>query len=294
NPDQALAHGFGWTAALEHPRRWGGVVDLPMDALDRSAARWLVGVLAGVGEEDQLAIRSTGVLARRVVPAPAGDRPADRTWTPRGTTLITGATGTLGPHVARWVAERGAEHVVLVSRRGPEAPGADELVADLASLGTTATLVACDLTDRDAVAELLAGIKAEGHTIRTVLHTAAFIELWPIAETPPDAFADVLAAKVTGARHLDELLADEPLDAFVLFSSTAGMWGSGDHAAYVAGNAYLAALAENRRARGLPGTAINWGIWADDRDSGRVDAEQILRSGLRFMAPGLALAALGR
>ncbi|MGH3880757.1 MAG: type I polyketide synthase, partial [Actinophytocola sp.] len=293
NPDQAMAHGFGWTAALEHPERWGGVVDLPTDPLDKYAARWLAGVLAGVGEEDQLAIRSTGVLTRRVVPAPAGDRPAD-TWTPRGTTLITGATGTLGPHVARWVAERGAEHVVLVSRRGPDAPGAAELVADLAALGTTATLVACDLTDRDAVAELLAGVKAEGHTIRTVLHAAAFIELRPIAETPVDAFADVLAAKVTGARHLDELLADEPLDAFVLFSSTAGMWGSGNHAAYVAGNAYLAALAENRRARGLPGTAINWGIWADDRDSGRVDAEQILRSGLRFMDPDLALAALGR
>ncbi len=291
NPVQAQVMGLCWTVALERPARWGGVIDLP-ETVDAAAARRLAGLVGGVRDEDQLAIRASGVLARRVVRAGATGR--RRAWIPRDTTLITGGTGTLGKHVARWIAARGGEHVVLTNRRGTAAPGAAELVAELAELGTEATVVACDVADRDALASLLAQLKADGHTIRTVLHTAALIELRQLADTDLDGVARVIDAKVNGARNLDELLDSDELDAFVLFSSIAGMWGSGSHAAYVAGNAYLGALAEHRRSRGLPATAISWGIWADDRESGRVDPDQILRSGLRFMAPDLALAALGR
>ncbi|MGW2195479.1 type I polyketide synthase, partial [Streptosporangium sp. NPDC001682] len=290
NPVQAQVHGVGWTAALEHPRRWGGLVDLP-GTLDQRAARRLASVLAGGSGEDQLAIRPSGLFTRRVVPAPvsAADREPARRWTPRGTTLVTGGTGTLAPHLARWLAAEGAEQVVLTSRRGMDAPGAAELLAELAELGTTATMAACDVSDRDSVAGLLARLRAEGHVVRTVVHAAASIELHTLQDTTIEAFAEVVRAKVVGARHLDELLDADELDAFVLFSSTAGMWGSGRHAAYVAGNAFLGALAENRRARGLPATSISWGIWSDDRDLGRVDPEQIRRSGLVFMEPDLAL-----
>ncbi|MEU7183555.1 type I polyketide synthase, partial [Streptomyces celluloflavus] len=293
NPDQAQVLGVGWTAALEHPQRVGGVVDLPV-VVDRRAGQRLAAVLAGAGGEDQLAVRGSGVFARRIVRAAAEERRPAGTWTPRGTTLITGGTGTLARHVARWLAGQGAERLVLVSRRGPQAPGASELVAELAESGTEATVVGCDVADRDAVAALLVGLKADGHTLRNVVHTAAVIELQTLAETGLDEFARVVDAKVAGARHLDELLADDALDSFVLFSSTAGMWGSGRHAAYVAGNAFLGALADNRRARGLTGTALSWGIWADDLQLGRVDPQQIRRSGLEFMDPELALAGLRR
>ncbi|MGW5950496.1 SDR family NAD(P)-dependent oxidoreductase, partial [Streptomyces celluloflavus] len=293
NPGQAQVLGVGWTAALEHPQRVGGVVDLPV-VVDRRAGQRLAAVLAGAGGEDQLAVRASGVFARRIVRAAAEERRPAGTWTPRGTTLITGGTGTLARHVARWLAGQGAERLVLVSRRGPQAPGASELVAELTESGTEATVVGCDVADRDAVAALLAGLKADGHTLRNVVHTAAVIELQTLAETGLDEFARVVDAKVAGARHLDELLADDALDSFVLFSSTAGMWGSGRHAAYVAGNAFLGALADNRRARGLTGTALSWGIWADDLQLGRVDPQQIRRSGLEFMDPELALAGLRR
>ncbi|MFD9634909.1 type I polyketide synthase, partial [Streptomyces violascens] len=199
--------------------------------------------------------------------------------------------GTLAPHLARWLAQQGAEHVVLTSRRGPAAPGSDELVRELAELGCEADVVACDLTDRDAVAQMLTALTAEGRTVRTVVHTAVTIELATLDETTLDDFAKVMDAKVNGARHLDELLGDD-LDAFVLYSSTAGMWGSGAHAAYVAGNAHLNALAEHRRARGARATAVSWGIWADDLKLGRVDPGQIRRSGLVFMDPELALTGL--
>ncbi|WP_199579522.1 type I polyketide synthase, partial [Streptomyces sp. CRB46] len=214
------------------------------------------------------------------------------TWSPRGTVLVTGGTGTLGPHLARWLADQGARDLVLTSRRGADAAGAAELVAELAERGCTVTVAACDVRDRDAVAALLDRLAAEGRTVRSVFHTAAVIELQTIEETSLDAFAKVVHAKTAGAAHLDELLDDDQLDAFVLYSSTAGMWGSGRHAAYVAANAHLNALAEHRRARGAHGTAISWGIWADDMKLGRVDPGQIRRSGLEFMDPRLALTAL--
>ncbi|NBH10551.1 type I polyketide synthase, partial [Amycolatopsis sp. SID8362] len=163
---------------------------------------------------------------------------------------------------------------------------------ELSALGAVAEVVSCDVADRAAVAGLLAGLAADGHTVRSVFHTAAHIALEPLGETDLTRFAEVVRAKVAGAAHLDELLDDAELDAFVLYSSTAGIWGSGAHGAYSAGNAYLGALAERRRARGATATTVAWGIWADDRDLGRVDPQQILRSGLEFMDPELALAGL--
>ncbi|GGL14959.1 hypothetical protein GCM10012284_57070 [Mangrovihabitans endophyticus] len=286
NPVQAQAAGLGWTAALEHPQRFGGVIDLPAE-VDRRAAGRLAAVLTGGTGEDQVAIRASGVLARRIVPAPARQK---RTWAPSGTVLITGGSGTLAPHLARWLAARGADKIVLISRGGPDSPRAAELVAEL---GGPAEAVACDVTDRDALRALIDRLAADGTPVRTVVHTAALIELAPIEQTGPEAFAKVLHAKVTGARLLDELLGDD-LDDFVLYSSTAGMWGSGQHAAYVAGNAYLNALAEQRRARGARATSISWGIWADDMKLGRVDPTAIRRSGLVFMDPALALSGLAQ
>ncbi|MEU1807225.1 type I polyketide synthase, partial [Streptomyces sp. NPDC019937] len=119
-PEQALVWGLGRVAALEHGERWGGLVDLPEAADDRALSR-LVTALAGTAgaeDEDQVAIRATGLLVRRLVRAPLSGTPAVRSWKPSGTTLVTGGTGALGAHVARWLARSGAEHLVLTSRRG--------------------------------------------------------------------------------------------------------------------------------------------------------------------------------
>ncbi|HWO66079.1 MAG TPA: type I polyketide synthase, partial [Umezawaea sp.] len=148
-PEAAQLWGFGRVVALEHPERWGGLVDLPAD-LDKRAADRFAAVLAG--SEDQVAVRSSGVFGRRLVHAPATGGTA---WTPRGTVLVTGGTGALGGHVARWLAGAGAEHVVLTSRRGAEAPGAGELTAELEALGARVTIAACDVADRSSVAALI-------------------------------------------------------------------------------------------------------------------------------------------
>src|SRR5262249_39305186 len=198
------------------------------------------------------------------------------------------------PHVARWLAGRGAAHLTLVSRRGPDAPGAPDLTAELAALGADAETVACDVTDPDALTALRDRLAAAGRPVRTIIYTAATVELAAIAETDLAAFARVLSAKVAGAAALEAVFDGPDLDRFVLFSSVAGLWGTGRHAAYVAGNAFLHALAERRRATGRPATAVCWGIWSDDLRSGRVDPHHLQRSGLEFMTPDRALARLGR
>ncbi|MGX7825873.1 type I polyketide synthase [Actinokineospora sp. 24-640] len=253
NPVQAQVWGLGRVAALEHPNRWGGLIDLPPSLDERAGAR-LAGILGGgLDGEDQLAVRDTGVLARRLRRAPSSTRPATP-WTPSGAVLVTGGTGALGAEVAAWLAERGAPRLVLTSRRGPDAPGAAELVDRLADLGAAATVVACDVADRDAVAALLAE-----HPVTAVVHAAGVDPSMPLTDLDLPDFADGVRAKVLGAAHLHELVPDA--EAFVLFSSVAGIWGSGGQAAYSAANAYLDALAEHRAAAGLPATSIAWGAW---------------------------------
>jgi NAD(P)-dependent dehydrogenase (short-subunit alcohol dehydrogenase family) len=250
--------------------------------------RLLCAALSGV-DEDQLAVRAGGLYARRMAPAPAGQDAPATPWQPRGTVLVTGGTGGIGAHLARWLAEHGAEHLVLTSRRGADAPGAAELTEELTALGARVTVAACDVADRAAVAALLADIPAE-LPLTAVLHAASALPV-PVAltETTVEDFAATGRAKIDGARHLDELTADLDLDAFVLFSSGAAVWGSGHQAAYGAANAYVDALAQRRRATGKVATSIAWGAWGGDSMAAEDD---LARYGLDPMAPRLAVEAL--
>ncbi|SOD67854.1 Acyl transferase domain-containing protein, partial [Streptomyces zhaozhouensis] len=291
--EQSMVWGLGRVAALELSDRWGGLVDLPVE-WDERAGELLAAALAGTMGEDQVAVRAGGLWGRRVVPAPLDSVRGGGGWSPRGTVLVTGGLGALGGHVARWLAGRGVERLVLAGRRGGATAGAEELAAELAALGAEVSFAACDITDRAAVAELLDGIPS----LNAVVHAAGIERSGPLAEVDParpGEFAEVFAAKVDGARHLHELLGDRPLDAFVLFSSIAGVWGSGRQSGYAAANAYLDALAEHRRAAGLPATAVAWGPWADGgmvADAGREVAGQLRRLGLPAMAPAVAIAGL--
>ncbi|WP_328615514.1 SDR family NAD(P)-dependent oxidoreductase [Amycolatopsis sp. NBC_00355] len=281
-PRQAAVWGLGQVTALEQPQRWGGLADLP-ERPDAASARRLVEVLTGA--EDQVAVRPSGVFARRLVrPAPAA-RPA---WRPRGTVLVTGGTGALGRRVARRLVDDGAAHVVLAGRRGPAAPDAAAITEELGA--DRVTVVACDVTDDHAVAELVASIPDGDLT--AVVHAAGISRFGRLAGLGPADLAEVFRAKVLGAEVLDRVLGDRPLDAFVLFSSAAGVWGGADQGAYSAANACLDALAHRRRARGRAATAVAWGPWPG---GGMVTAEfeTALRArGFTPLDPGVALDAL--
>ncbi|MEU3616181.1 type I polyketide synthase [Streptomyces sp. NPDC006872] len=293
-PDQGRIWGFGRVVGLEFPRLWGGLVDLPERPDARAWAR-AVGVLAGPGDEDQAAVRDSGVLVRRLVRAPAADRAPVRDPRPTGTVLVTGGTGGLGAHIAQWAAEQGAERLVLTSRSGLSAPGARELAQRLTALGPQVTVAACDMADQEAVARLVAEIDADGPPLRVVVHAAGLGQAGALVDTDLAESDRLSAGKVVGARVLDAVLGDRPLDAFVLFSSIAGLWGSGRQGVYASANAYLDALAEHRRSRGLTATSIAWGPWAG---SGMADDERAREAlagrGLRMIDPRSAVAAMDR
>ncbi|GAQ52705.1 type I polyketide synthase [Streptomyces acidiscabies] len=293
SPDQAMVWGLGRTLALERPRGWGGLIDLPA-VLDDEATLWLGTALTAPEGEDQLAVRTGGLYARRLTRAAEASDVAGTDWRPRGTVLVTGGTGALGARVARRLAETGAQRLVLTSRRGQEAPGAAELAAELTALGVDVRVEACDMSDRDQVAHLLQAIP-DGE-LTAVVHAAGVVGRFaPLTDLDPGEFAAGVAAKATGAALLDELLGDTPLDAFVVFSSISATWGSTGQTAYAAGNAYLDALAAHRRGRGLAATSVAWGPWAETGMGAEEGMSRFLaRRGLPPLDPGTAVDELWR
>ncbi|MEV6537154.1 SDR family NAD(P)-dependent oxidoreductase, partial [Streptomyces sp. NPDC051639] len=298
DPAQAAVWGLARVIGLDDPDRCGGLVDLPAGDTESAVPPVLPALLTARtggdgGRETEFAVRGGGVSVRRMIRTPlhASGTDAD-TWRPHGTVLVTGGTGALGSQVARSLAQDGAEHLILTSRRGPEAPGAAALRDELTALGCRVTIAACDVADRAALAALLAQVPDEA-PLTAVVHTAGAVETArPLGDLTPEDAAGVMHAKVRGAQNLHDLLTGHPLDAFVLFSSGAGVWGNGGQAPYAAANAHLDALAEQRRAQGLPATSIAWGAWAG---GGMVDeevGEQLLRRGVPAMAPELAVRAL--
>ncbi|WP_443732118.1 beta-ketoacyl reductase, partial [Streptantibioticus silvisoli] len=294
---------------LEFPGWWGGLVDVP-GVLDGRAVGRLVSVLSGVWGEDQVAVRGSGVFGRRLVRGVLGGVSGEGSrggsgsgdgvggvggWCPRGTVLVTGGTGALGGAVARWLAGRGVERFVLTSRRGLGAPGAVELRDELVGLGVVVDVVACDVADRGALAGVLGGISGDC-PLTGVVHAAGVDRAVGLGEVGSVDVGEVWGAKVVGAVNLDVLTAGVELDAFVVFSSIAGVWGSAGQGVYSAANAFVDGLVEGRRGRGLVGTSVAWGPWAGGGmvvDS--VEAEGYLRRrGLVSMDMGLAVGALGR
>ncbi|MFG1611067.1 type I polyketide synthase, partial [Actinoplanes sp. NPDC049265] len=285
---------LGRVAALEVPQLWGGLVDLPA-VVDERAARRLCQVLAGTGE-DQVAVRGSGVLARRLVRAPGlsvGTSASAGSWRARGTVLVTGGTGALGGHAAEWLARQGAEHTLLISRSGPAAPGVAVLAARIAAAGASVTVTVCDAVRRPELAEVIAGIAAD-QPLTAVVHAAGTLDDGVIDGLTQARVDAVLESKAVAASHLHELTAGLDLDAFVLFSSTAATFGSPGQGNYAAANAFLDVLAQQRHARGLSATSVAWGSWAGGGMSSGTAGERLARHGVRGMDPDLALAALGQ
>ncbi|MER8162776.1 SDR family NAD(P)-dependent oxidoreductase, partial [Streptomyces sp. NPDC094472] len=212
---------------------------------------------------------------------------------PEGTVLITGGTGTLGRHVAEHLVRAwNIRHLLLVSRSGPDAPGAPELLAHLTGLGAEPRIVAVDVTDGAAVNDLVAGVDP-AHPLTGVVHAAGVLDDAVVTSQTPERLARVWGPKATAAAHLHAATARLRLGMFVMFSSAAGVMGSPGQANYAAANAYCDALATHRQAMGLPAVSVAWGLWADASGmTGHLDEADLARmsrSGIAAMSGDQAL-----
>ena len=208
---------------------------------------------------------------------------------PRGTVLITGGTGTLGSLVARHLVSRhGVNRLLLVSRHGEDAEGARELRAELESLGAAeVTIAACDVSERRALEVVLDSIAVE-HPLSAVVHTAGVLDDGVVGSLTTERIDGVFAPKVDAAWYLHELTEHMDLGAFVVFSSAAGVLGSPGQGNYAAANAFLDALVAHRRARGLAGCSLAWGLWEQTsgitEDLSETDISRMTRSGARALS----------
>ncbi|MET7641405.1 SDR family NAD(P)-dependent oxidoreductase [Streptomyces sp. NPDC005438] len=295
----AAVWGMGRSAQTEHPGRIV-LADLDPASADRTgAADWRALSAAVESGEEQFALRAGSLRLPRLARAarsapPSTAAPLD----PEGVVLVTGGTGALGRLVATHLAEtEDVRHLLLVSRGGPEAEGADRLVAQLAERGAQARIVACDVADPDALATLLKGLD---RPLTAVVHTAGVLDDGVVEALTSDRLRGVLGPKVDAALTLHRLTRDLDLARFTVFSSVAGVLGGSGQANYAAANAFLDGLMRYRTSLGLPGTSLAWGLWgqrAEEPGGGMTaaltatDRARMSRDGMRPLSAeeGLAL-----
>ncbi|WP_114154992.1 SDR family NAD(P)-dependent oxidoreductase [Chromobacterium haemolyticum] len=274
-------------ARREQGRAWRGTIDI-----DGSPASFdtLAALLADEAAEEQLAVRGATVLAPRLRRAGVGAAAALPALDADAAYVVTGGTGALGLATARWLARRGARHLLLISRGGETGDAAKAACARLRDDGVEVRVAAADVADEAALRGALA---MAGRPIRGVAHCAGIVRDATLDALDAAAFAATLSAKAGGAALLDRLTEGEPLDFFLLYSSISAAVGRHGQAAYAAANGYLDALAQRRRLRARPALSIGWGAWA--AGMGAADAktaERIRAGGLNPLSEGEAFAAL--
>lgn len=286
-PSQALQWGLGRSLALEASQAWGGLIDLDPNASADAAVAALLDELCTSGDEDQIALRTSGRHVARLARQPR-PRAVPLALNPNGVFVVTGGLGGLGPKIARWLAAQGARHIVLLGRSGVPDAEATDAIQSLRSQGTEVSVERADVADRDAMARLFERLRDNGTPVRGVVHAAAVIAFQSLAQLSAAELAAALRAKVQGSWVLHELTRDTPLDLFVLFSSGTTVFGAKGLAAYAAANQFLGALAWQRAALGLPATCVDWGAWSEIRLLGAAAHKGVEQLGFRAMSDAQA------
>jgi acyl transferase domain-containing protein/acyl carrier protein len=285
--------GFLQALSVEAPSLSTRRIDLPL-AWTPDDVTLLAAELTSSGDDEQVGFREGRRSVARLARHEAAGRAARLDLDPRATYLITGGLGALGLHVARRFAERGARHLMLAGRRGPS-EASRQAIAALEARGVRVLVSRADVAQRGDVIAVLAAIEQSGAPLKGIVHAAGVVDDAPVGALTWPRVEAVLAPKVSGAWNLHEATEHRALDFFVLFSSTASLIGAFGQTAYAAGNAYLDALAQQRRALGLSALSVNWGPWAGAGLAAALDdaARARLRAlGVGAIDPDAALDAL--
>jgi acyl carrier protein/NAD(P)-dependent dehydrogenase (short-subunit alcohol dehydrogenase family) len=304
DPVQAALWGLGRVVALEHPDRWGGLIDLEPGRRHEAAAADLAAVLLAPGSEDQFAIRGSERWLARLVRTRA-PRAAAKRLDGNGSYLVTGGLGGLGLCVAEWLASRGAGQVVLLSRRAwppesleggagltSEQRGVAAALGRIEAGGSSVRVATGDVADEAALQALLATLAADGRPLRGVLHCAVAMTSAAVRELDLPALQSMFAAKIRGTEVLDRLTRDAGCDLFVLFSSTTALLGVAGLGHYAAANQFMDALAAERRRAGYHALSINWGTWDVMRVASSEDRQRFAAGGMRALPSEQAIAAM--
>uniref|UniRef100_A0A3Q8GZA0 L-cysteine--[L-cysteinyl-carrier protein] ligase n=1 Tax=Myxococcus fulvus TaxID=33 RepID=A0A3Q8GZA0_MYXFU len=254
--------GLGRTLALEHPERWGALIDLDGVAREDESTL-LLSELHQRPEGEEVALREGRRYVARLVRCPvAGDSrpPASRVHRD-ATYLVTGGLGALGLLVARWLVDQGARHLVLMGR-SEAAEASREALGALEKAGAKVECIRADVSRPEDVSRVLEAIARSGHPLRGVVHAAGVVEDGTLQSLDWKRFERVLAPKLRGSWNLHEQTKGLPLDFFVLFSSSSSVLGAAGQGNYAAANAFMDALAHHRQALGLSAVSINWGPWS--------------------------------
>jgi NADP-dependent 3-hydroxy acid dehydrogenase YdfG/acyl carrier protein len=274
---------------FEHPELQCTTIDLASaDSEHACDALWTE--LCAPGRGSRVAYRAGARLLPRLEPvklAPGAPARID----PSGAYLITGGAGALGTQLAEWLVQQGACDITLVSRHAPEETRAQRL-AQLAERCPGLRHCCADVSERESIGQVLAGIRASGRALRGVFHLAGVLDEAPLVAIDAARLDGMLAAKLRGAWHLHELTADDPLACFVSFSSVSALVGLPGQGGYAAANAFLDALAQQRRASGLPALSIDWGVWEGEGMASTAAQERLARRGFKTLSADAALRAL--
>nr|WP_294524331.1 type I polyketide synthase [uncultured Rhodopila sp.] len=305
-PWGAVSWGLGRSLSAEHPDLWGGLIDVERHPAP-STADWLVAEIAAGTIEDKVALRAGARYVARLARRPVHPRrPAEFAARTDAAYLITGGLGGIGLAMARWLVERGARHLLLLGRQAlpprrawtgldPDSAQGKQSreILDLEALGAAVEVVACDIAEAGELEHHLAERHARGApAICGLFHAAGVVRLDPLETQDGASLRSTVAAKTSGAWRLHRLFQNQPLDCFVLCSSSAALLRSPLLGAYAGGNAFLDALADHRRASGLPALAVNWGTWSEVGMAASADARGRVPKGAGMIATATGLAAL--
>ena len=310
NLAQAPLWGIGRTAANEYPDFWGGIIDLDPLGEPDSIAQTVLDHVCHSDDEDQAAYRGADRYVPRFLPLVRGE-PQSLVVKPDGSYLITGGLGDLGIETARWIVKHGAKRIILMGRT-PLPPRAQwagvqqkdtayrqiEAIIGMEKAGAEVRTASVDVANEAQLRDFLKMIHMEKLTpVRGVVHAAGQFNQCLLQHHDEESFKTDLRSKMMGAWLLHDLLKQEPLDFFVLYSSLNSLLGLVGLSSYAASNAFLDAIAHYRKAMGLPALSVNWGPWSGlgflRKTVTERAADSLFQEGFEGILPGPALEALG-